>query len=72
MDVNVILQIINTVGFPVACVVAMAWYVYNQTEKNRQQISDMQAQHKAEMDGIKEALNNNTLALTRLCEHLEK
>lgn len=72
MDVNVILQIINTVGFPIACVVAMGWYVYNQTEKNRQQIRDMQAQHKEEMDGIKSALNNNTLALTRLCEHLEK
>ena len=50
-----IIQIIQTLGFPIACVVALFW-----------QNTKMQEQHKDEMTKMIEALNNNTLALTEL------
>lgn len=31
--VNVVVQIINTVGFPIACVVCLGWYAYSTTNK---------------------------------------
>ena len=28
MDVNTITQLITTLGFPIVCVIAMAWFIY--------------------------------------------
>lgn len=60
MDIASISQLISTVGFPIACVCAM-FYMW---DKEREA-------HKAEMDKVTEAVNNNTLALTKLEEHLK-
>ena len=68
MDVNVVLQAIGTVGFPIVCAVAMAWYVKYSTDKNREEIAKINAQHKEEMTEVTSALNNNTLALQHLCD----
>lgn len=48
-------QIIQTLGFPIAVAIAMFW-----------QNTKLQEQHKEEMSKITEALNNNTIALTEL------
>lgn len=48
-------QVIQTLGFPIAVAVAMFW-----------QNTKLQEQHKDEMGKITEALNNNTVALTEL------
>lgn len=50
-----IIALIRDLGFPIAVAVALFW-------KNNKD----QEQHKAEMDKMTEALNNNTLALTEL------
>ena len=66
-----IVNIISTVGFPVAGCCAMAWYVKYITDKNREQIEAMNQKHKEEMDSVTEAINNNTVALTKLCDELQ-
>lgn len=48
-------QVIQTLGFPIAVAIAMFW-----------QNTKLQEQHKEEMTKITEALNNNTIALTEL------
>lgn len=50
-----IIQIIQTLGFPIAVAVAMFW-----------QNNKLQQQHKEEMEKFTAALNNNTLALIEL------
>ena len=55
MDYTVIMQIIGSVGFPIAMCLAMFFYMIKQNEL-----------HKTEIDRITEALNNNTIALNRL------
>ena len=67
-----IVNIISTVGFPIACCCAMAWYVKYITDKNREQIEAMNQKHKEEMDSVTEAINNNTVALTTLCDKLNE
>lgn len=55
MDFSAISQLISSVGFPIAACVALFW-----------QMNKESTQHKEEMDALKESLNQNTLAITKL------
>lgn len=59
MDANTIIQLVGTLGFPIVCCGALFWRMVKSDE-----------QHKAEMDHLSEALNNNTIAMTKLYERL--
>lgn len=71
MDAATITQLIGSVGFPIACCVAMGYYVHEETNKQRDQISEIERRHSDEMNSITTALNNNTLALQKLTDRLE-
>lgn len=60
MDVNVITSLIGSLGFPIACCIALFWYM-----------TKMAKQHKEEMDKMSEAINNNTNVMNRLIEKIE-
>lgn len=55
MDVNMIMQAISTVGFPICACGALFWMVNKQDE-----------QHKAEITALRSVLEANTQALTEL------
>ncbi|MBP3578654.1 MAG: hypothetical protein J6K15_11130 [Lachnospiraceae bacterium] len=61
MDVSGIVQIVGSLGFPIAACIAVFWYLMKESEN-----------HKAEVTKLSEALQNNTIALTKLCDELEK
>ena len=66
-----VLTIINTVGFPVSMCIFLCWYIKDSTEKNREEIKKINDEHREEVKEITKALENNTLALTKLCERME-
>lgn len=68
MDWQGLMQAITTVGFPIVCCIAMMWYVKYVTDQNREEIAKLNDQHKQEMTEVTQAINNNTIALTRLCD----
>lgn len=70
METAEILQIISTVGFPIVACGGMAWYVKYMTDKEREERIKINDQHKQEMTEVTTALNNNTLALQKLCDKL--
>lgn len=70
MDITSIVSLIGSLGFPIVACGAMAWYVKYQMDINNQQIKALTEEHKAEMLEVTSALNNNTLALQRLCDKL--
>jgi len=70
METAEILQIISTVGFPIVACGGMAWYVKYMTDKEREERTKINEQHKQEMSDVTTALNNNTLALQKLCDKL--
>lgn len=72
MDWNVIMQAVTTVGFPIVMCGAMAYYVKYTTDKHREEIAKLNEQHKQEMIDVVKAVDNNTIALTKLCEKLDK
>ena len=70
--VETIVQIVQSVGFPIAMCIAMGAYVKYTEDKSREERVEMQTQHAEEMDSVKTALDNNTLALQELVEKLNK
>lgn len=71
-----IATLLGSYAFPVVACIVMAIYVKEITQNNREDTRALNDQHTKEMnafkDEIKEALNNNTIALTKLCERLER
>ena len=70
MSTNV-MSAITTVGFPIVCCLGMAWYVKYTTDKNREEVTKLNDQHQEEISQVTTALNNNTLALQKLCERMD-
>lgn len=60
-DFNSILQAISTVGFPIVCCCVMFW----QSRENSRL-------HKEESDKWTEALTNNTVAIQKLTDMVER
>ena len=54
-----IVSVISSVGFPITMTLILLWYIYDSNNK-----------HKEEIDKMSEALNNNTIALTKLLDKL--
>ena len=70
--VETIVQIVQSVGFPIAMCVAMGTYVKYTEDKSREERVELQAHHAEEMESVKAALNNNTLALQKLVDEFNK
>lgn len=66
-----IVQLISSVGFPIVACLGMGWYVKYQTDSYKEEVKDMRKEHKDEIAKITQALNNNTNALTKLCDKLD-
>lgn len=60
MDINEIASFISQLGVPVALLIAMFWLL----DKER-------SDHKEEMKNLTTAINNNTIALTKLIERMD-
>lgn len=56
-----VLQAVSTVGFPIVMCFGACWYCVNQTKE-----------HKEEMNKITEAINNNTVVMNQMLEHMRK
>lgn len=71
MDINSVVQIISTLGFPIFACVALGWYVKYSSDKNSKEVAEMRKEHQEEIGKVTEALQNNTLALQKLCDRLD-
>lgn len=61
MDFNAISTLVSNIGVPCACLVATFYLWFKETEA-----------HKDEMSKMTEALNNNTVAITKLTDHINR
>lgn len=69
---NEIVQVISAVGFPIVAAIGCGYFVKWQYEQNQKQIESMRTEHKEEVQNMTKAIENNTLALTRLIEKIDK
>lgn len=59
MDPSTIVQLISSLGFPIACCIAMFW-----------QNNKLNESHKEEVSKLNEAINNNTIALNHIIDRI--
>ena len=57
---DTITQLITSVGFPIACCIALAWYVKYITDK-----------HEREIKELKHSIDNNTTVMRELIMYLK-
>jgi hypothetical protein len=69
---NDIVSIISAVGFPIVAAVGCGYFVKWQYEQNQKQVEAMRLEHKEEVQNMTKAIENNTVALTRLIEKIDK
>ena len=67
MDINLVMQAVSTVGFPIVCCGALGLAFYKMNIQHTAQIKELTENHRAEMNELKQALENNTLAVQKLC-----
>ena len=76
MDVTNYISIISSVGFPIFMCLVMMYYIKYREDKNTETTNALNLAHTEEMlkfkDDMTKALNNNTLALEKLCEKLNE
>lgn len=65
-----IATLLSQYAFPIVACVAMGWYIKYITDQHRTDILQLNQEHKEAEERITEAINNNTLVMTRLCERM--
>ena len=63
---------IGQYAFPIVMCVMMAWYVKYTEDKHREDITNLNKEHRAEMADVTEAIKNNTLAIQHLTDYMER
>lgn len=72
MEINAIITMIGSLGFPIVACVFIAIFFSRTQDNYRADIKEMQTVHKAETDKMTEAINNNNLLLQRILDRLDK
>ena len=65
-----VVSVITQVGFPIAAAVAVGYYVVQLNKNHRDDIKELTESNNQKMDKMTEALQNNTIVMTRICERL--
>lgn len=68
---NEVVTMIGTVGFPIAMCLIMSWFIYDNQKSNREQLEKITESHRTEMESVKDALVNNTIAVDKLASIME-
>lgn len=69
-DFSVIVQLIGSLGFPIAACIYMFYSNNEERKSNAVQREADRLEHKAEMERMTEALNNNTVVIQKLVDTL--
>lgn len=69
MDISTLL---GQYAFPIVACIAMAWYIKDQSKQNREQIDKLSERHKEEMKDVTTAVNNNTMAIQKLADLIDR
>ena len=72
MDITTVMQAISSLGFPIVACIAIAWYFNKVNENYRNDIKEINKQNKEQLEKLTEAIANNTVAVARLVDKLDK
>lgn len=68
---DTILQMIQTLGFPIVVAVAAGYYIKYQNDNYQRDLKEERELHRQESRELSEAINNNTRVMQELLHKLE-
>lgn len=66
-----IVQVINTVGFPIACVIACGYFIYKTTQQNREDNKEREDKMYEQLDKFGDNLSKFNDTLNKIDSRLE-
>ena len=69
---DVWIQIISSLGFPIMAAIACGWFIKYQMDQYKQDLKDIRTEHKEEIRDLQEVITQNTLVLQKLCDKLDE
>ena len=69
---DVWIQIISSLGFPIMAAIACGWFIKYQMDQYKQDLKDIRTEHKEEIRDLQEVITQNTLVLQKLCDRLDE
>lgn len=66
-----VLTAISTIGFPIVACCAIAYFFAKVNNNYRNDIKEINAEHKKEIDAMTTAINNNTMVLQKLVDRMD-
>lgn len=72
MNANDIVTIIQLVGFPIVMCGAMGWYLKHTNDQHREDMTTERASHQNEVATLAEVIHNNTLAIQKLTDYIDR
>lgn len=71
MDFNTISTMIGALGFPIVACCGMAYFFSKVNDNYRNDIKELQSNHKEEISNMTTAINNNTLVIQKLVDRMD-
>ena len=71
MNFSTIATMIGTLGFPIVACCGMAYFFAKVNDNYRNDIKELQSNHKEEIAKMTEAINNNTLVIQKLVDKMD-
>lgn len=69
---DVWIQIISSLGFPIMAAIACGWFIKYQMDQYKQDLKDIRTEHKEEIKDLQEVITQNTIVLQKLCDRLDE
>ena len=70
-NVEIILQVIQTVGFPIACCVFLGYFIKKQSDEYREDVKKITEDYNEAIKEFRKTIDKNTLVLTGIEKKLE-
>lgn len=72
MEVGFLESLVSSVGFPVACLIGMGWFIVWKEKTYNDTIKEVNTKNTETMNKMSEALNNNTNVMHQILTVLQK
>lgn len=70
-EVNVIVQVISSVGFPICMCLVMGYYIKYLNDQHKIEIEELNSANKTETQELTKTIENNTIVMEKLSTKID-
>lgn len=66
MDITLVQELITTLGFPISCVIALAYHLQRQEDRHANEIKSITQTHSESLEKLRDTLDNNSRVIQEI------